>query len=293
MYHKPVLLKESIEAMLQEDDGWYVDLTMGGGGHTAEFLKNTSNAKMLAFDQDPDTWYQIPENERLKFVPSNFQYLVEYLEYLEIEKVNGVIADLGVSSFQIDELDRGFTFRGDVQLDMRMDQKQEKTAVNVLNEYKRRDLQDILSKYGEVRNAKTLSEAIVHARKYGGIYKVSDLVAILDALFVGKRERYYAQVFQAIRIEINDEMGALRKLLAGLPEVVGKGGRVVFLSYHSLEDRMIKFFLKKGIIDNGLIMREGKKAFKMVNKKVIRPSHEEIKLNPRARSAKMRIGEKI
>lgn len=296
MYHKPVLLEEAVEALITKDDGWYVDVTMGGGGHTAEILKRTKKAKMLAFDQDPDAILQIPVNERLKFVPSNFRYLKEWLEYMAVAEVRGVLADLGVSTFQIDERSRGFTYREDARLDMRMDKSRKLSAVEVLNEYNAQNLQLIFSEYGEIRNAKTLSEAIVEARKYGGVYTVNDLVAIMESIAVGKKPRYYAQVFQAVRIEVNDEMGALRQLLDSLASVVAPGGRVVFLSYHSLEDRMVKNFFKKGETTDRKendFERRGGKPFKEVNRKVIVPSSVEIKENPRARSAKMRIGEKL
>ncbi len=296
MYHKPVLLEEAVEALITEDDGWYVDVTMGGGGHTTEILKRTKKAKMLAFDQDPDAILQIPVNERLKFIPSNFRYLKEWLEYMAVAEVRGVLADLGVSTFQIDERSRGFTYREDARLDMRMDKSRKLSAVEVLNEYNAQNLQLIFSEYGEIRNAKTLSEAIVEARKYGGIYTVNDLLAIMESIAVGKKPRYYAQVFQAVRIEVNDEMGALRQLLDSLTSVVAPGGRVVFLSYHSLEDRMVKNFFKKGEATDRKendFERRDEKPFMEVNRKVIVPSSVEIKENPRARSAKMRIGEKL
>ncbi len=296
MYHQPVLLQESIDALLTEDGGWYADLTMGGGGHTSEFLRRTRDAKMLAFDQDPDAIRQIPENERLTFVPSNFRYLAEWLEYLGIGKLKGVLADLGVSTFQIDELDRGFTFRQDAELDMRMDKQRELTAIQVLNTYDSKALQSLLSRYGEVRNARTLAQAIVKARRYGGINTADDLLAILENLYVGKKMRYIAQVFQAIRIEVNDEMNALKDMLYSLPELMEKGGRLVVLSYHSIEDRIVKRFLKNGSergIDERDVYGHFERPFKSINKKVVRPSDEEIKFNPRARSAKMRIGKKI
>lgn len=296
MYHEPVLLKESIDELITQDDGWYVDLTMGGGGHTIEILNRIKKAKLLAFDQDPDAINQIPEDNRLKFIPSNFRYLEQWLGYLGLGKVSGVLADLGVSTFQIDEKSRGFTYRQDGVLDMRMDKERELTAEVVLNEYSKEDLQVILSEYGEVRNAATLARAIVEARKYGGIYTVDDLLAILETRVVGKRMRYISQVFQAIRIEVNDEIGALKDMLLSLVNVIRPGGRVVVLSYHSLEDRIVKDFLRKGIVErkrDNPMAEQKDRPFKMINKKVIVASAEEIKINPRARSVKMRIGEKI
>lgn len=296
MYHKAVLLKEAVDELIIGDEGWYVDVTMGGGGHTSEILKRLKKARVLAFDQDPDAIRQIPENKRLTFVPSNFRFLADWLEYLSVRKVSGVLADLGVSTFQIDEKSRGFTYRVDAELDMRMDKARKLSAVEVLNEYGAPELQGLLSKYGEIRNARTLAEAIVEARRYGGIYRVNDLVAIMEGLAVGKKARYFAQVFQAIRIEVNDEMGALRQMLEALPGVVEKGGRVVVLSYHSLEDRMVKNLFRKGYVEKGEDdpwSKGAERPFKEVNKKVIIPSPEEINENPRARSAKMRVGEKL
>lgn len=295
-YHVPVLAAESIDALRIQPDGIYVDATFGGGGHAALILQNLGDkGRLLGFDQDEDAQANIPPDKRLTFIPHNFRNLQQWLRVYGIAQVDGILADLGVSSHQFDEGERGFSYRFDASLDMRMNRQATLTAADVLNAYSADELQRVFGEWGEVRNAKTLAAAVVTARNYHRFQSVSDLLAVAEPLARGERIRYLSQVFQALRIAVNDEMGALEDFLRQSVAALKPGGRLVVISYHSLEDRMVKHFLKAGnaagIPDKdfyGHISR----PFELVNKKPLLPSNEEIKQNPRARSAKLRAGER-
>ncbi len=293
-YHNPVLLQESIDALVLNPSGVYVDCTFGGSGHSREILKRLdSKGKLIAFDQDIDVLPNlISENEQFLFVPQNFRYLKRYLKIYGIEQVDGVLADLGVSSHQFNEASRGFSFRFEADLDMRMSQKQEGTAADLVNTATADELQTIFSKYGELRNSKTLAQAIVQGRRLKKIISINDFLSIVNPLVRGVRSKYLAQVFQALRIEVNDEMEALVDLLRQSTQVLKPSGSLVVISYHSLEDRLVKNFMKSGNEDGthqtdfyGNIFR----PYKLITKKAMLPTTKEIELNPRARSAKMRV----
>ena len=295
-YHIPVLAKESIDGMSIQQDGVYVDATFGGGGHSRLILNELgSNGQLLGFDQDEDALANVPDDDRFTFVHHNFRYLKQFLRLHAHRKVDGILADLGVSSHQLDVAERGFSFRYDADLDMRMNQQQEINAASILNSYSADDLQLLFSQYGEVRNAKTLALRIVEQRSQQSLNTIGQFLGVVEPIIRGHRSRYLAQVFQALRIEVNDEMGALEDFLKQAMEVLKPGGRLVVISYHSIEDRMIKNFLKagniKGVADKDFYGNINR-PFKVISKKAILPTDEEIKNNPRARSAKLRVGEK-
>ncbi len=292
------MLQECINGLAIKPNGIYVDLTFGGGGHSKEILKHLTNGKLYGFDQDNDAKKQseaIIDNQ-FEFVNANFRYLKKYLRVYGVTAVDGILADLGISSYQIDMPKRGFSTRFDAALDMRMDQNSELTAEDIINEYSEKDLIDLLSRFGEVRNARTLASAIVSERVKKRIKTVDDLKLILDKFSrPGRQYKYYAQVFQAFRIVVNDEMNALEEMIAQAVEVLKPGGRFVVMSYHSLEDRPVKNFFSKGKFKGevekdfyGNLIR----PLKPITRKPVVASNEEIKLNKRARSAKLRIAEK-
>ncbi len=295
-YHIPVLAQACIDGLNITKSGIFVDATFGGGGHSALILNELGDSgKLIGFDQDEDAKRNLPEDDRFLFVPNNFRYLKRFLKLYGIRQVDGILADLGVSSHQLDEAERGFSFRYDAALDMRMNQQGAVTAAQVVNQYDADQLQSLFSRYGEVRNAKTLAQHIVAQRNVVEIRTIGDFLTVIDPLIRGQRQRYLAQVFQALRIEVNDEMGALQDFLQQSLEVLKPGGRLVVISYHSLEDRSVKYFLKAGNIDGevekdfyGNISR----PFKVITKKAIVPTSDELRENPRSRSAKLRIGEK-
>ena len=297
-YHNPVLLKESVDELGVQSEGIYVDVTYGGGGHSQEILNRLGdNGRLIAFDQDVDAHKNRIDDDRLEMIHSNFCFLKRFLKLQKALPVDGILADLGVSSFHLNAPERGFSFRyPEVKLDMRMNPLDEKTAVELLAEYDEGDLVSIFSRYGEIRNSKTLAAEIVSQRKLRSINTVGDFLQVLDPIIRGSRNRYLAQVFQAVRIELNDEMGTLEALLEQSFEVLRPGGRLVVISYHSLEDRMVKHFIKTGNAkgevvkdDYGRISR----PFKSVIKKVMVPTGVEIRENNRARSAKLRAAVKI
>lgn len=296
-YHNPVMLTESIEALNIAEAGIYVDATYGGGGHSKLILqKMDANGHLYSFDQDEDVLPNlITDEERFTFIHHNFRFLKRFLRLHGVSQVDGVLADLGVSSHQLDDATRGFSFRFDTDLDMRMNQEGDLTAADILQTYSAKDLQQMFSRFGEVRNAKTLAQAIVSERASKTIKTTSDFQLILDPLVRGNRNRYLAQVFQALRIEVNDEMGALQTFLEEAKEVLKPGGRLVIISYHSLEDRLVKNFFKTGNFD-GEVVKDFygniERPFKLITKKALPPSKQEIDQNPRARSAKLRIAEK-
>jgi len=298
-YHKPVMLKECIEGLAIKSNGIYVDLTFGGGGHSRKILEELDSGHLYAFDQDSDAKQNAEKikDSSFTFIEANFRYLKRYLKMYGVKEVDGILADLGVSSHQIDDPARGFSTRFEGELDMRMDQSATKTAREVLNTYSKDDLHKILGMYGEVRNAKTLASAIVAERVNNEIVTSEDLKSILTKFAKrGKENRYFAQVYQAIRIEVNEELKVLEESLEQCAEVLRGKGRLVVMSYHSLEDRIVKNFVLRGSVD-GKVEKDfyGNviKPLDAVNRKPITASEDEIKENNRARSAKLRIAEKV
>ena len=296
-YHVPVLLEESIEGMNIKPDGVYVDVTFGGGGHSKKIIQKLGDkGRLIAFDQDLDTEQNILKDERFLFVNSNFSYLKRFLRVHGYSKVDGILADLGVSSFQFDTAERGFSYRFDALLDMRMDKAAELTASNVVSTYSALELQDVFSKYGEVRNSKSLAIEIVKQRKLKKIETINDFLNAIESMIRGNRVKYLSQVFQALRIEVNKEMEVLEGFLEQALDVLKVGGRLVVISYHSLEDRMVKQFFKTGNVEGKFEEDDfGNKSrpFKLITKKPIVADDEENSINKRARSAKMRIAEKL
>ncbi len=298
-YHNPVLLRETVEHMVVDKGGVYVDATYGGGGHT-QFLLDTLNEKgtVVAFDQDEDAIKNKIDDPRLILLRSNFRYIGRFVKYLKINEVDGVMADLGVSSFQLDEDSKGFSFSAESALDMRMNTSATYTAADVVNNEHEADLVGIFSAYGEVRNAKSLARAIVKARSQRPITSIQEFLLCVEPLIMGNRSRYLAQVFQAIRIKVNDEIGALKSLLTASAQILKVGGRLSVLTYHSLEDRIVKHFVKRGVFDpksqfaSDAFGEVPRWCLEPVNRKPILPSKEEIQNNSRARSAKLRVAEK-
>ena len=297
-YHEPVMLNECIEGLDIQSNGIYVDVTFGGGGHSRAILKHLDKGKLYAFDQDQDAVSNAAEiqDQSFEFIQANFRNLKRYLKLNGVHQVDGILADLGVSSHQFDVAERGFSTRFEAQLDMRMDQDAELTARDVLNTYSEKELHKLFGLYGEVRNARNLASAIITHRANQSLETVNDLKEILDKLAPRSREfKYYAQVFQAIRIEVNDEMGALEALLEQTSSLVRPGGKLVVLSYHSLEDRLVKNFIAKGKF-YGEVEKDfyGNpiKPFQAINRKPILAGKDELNRNNRARSAKLRIAEK-
>lgn len=291
------MLWESIEGLNVNPDGIYVDVTFGGGGHSGAILSKLSDkGNLYGFDQDEDVLNNIPPDKRFKLLPFNFRFLKQSLRLNGLKAVDGILADLGVSSHQFDTADRGFSFRFDAELDMRMNQSSSLTAKEVLNTYTAEKLQDIFGFYGEVRNAKTLANVITVARQVKKFDRISDLLQVIDPFIKGKENRYLSQVFQALRMEVNDEIGALKELLVQSADLLKMGGRIVVLTYHSLEDRLVKNYFKHSSFEDEPEKDEfGNfiQKFKVINKKPLTPSDSEIAYNPRSRSAKMRIAEKI
>ena len=294
-YHDPVLLRESVDALITSPEGTYIDLTFGGGGHSREILNNlTSKGRLIAFDQDEDAERNLLHDERLIFLKSNFRHLYRYWKWLGIEKVDGVLGDLGVSSFQFDEAQRGFSFRFDADLDMRMNKSYKNTAADILMRYERNELQDMFSRYGEIRNAKTLASEIMRLRESGEeIVSSFRFNQILDRLRVGDRNKYFAQVYQALRIELNEEMLSLEEVLEACVKIVKPGGRIVMISYHSLEDRLVKKFFRSGNAEGRIEKDMYGRSLSSLRQlgKIGVPDKEEQKRNPRSRSAKMRVAE--
>ena len=298
-YHRPVMLEECLEGLLLKKGGVYVDLTFGGGGHSRAILERLEGGQLFGFDQDDDARQQAEqiEDERFQFVQANFRYLKRYLKLYGVKQVDGILADLGVSSHQLDEADRGFSTRFNAILDMRMDQQGERTAKEVLDSYSEQELHRILGQYGEVKNARTLAGALVAARVNNPFETIDDLKEVVNRFAPKGREfKYQAQVFQALRIEVNDELKALEEALEQTAEVLRSGGRLVVMSYHSLEDRLVKNFMAKGKFRGepekdffGNMLR----PFAPVTKKPVEAGLEEVKENNRARSAKLRIAVKL
>jgi len=296
-YHTPVMLKECLEGLNIRPDGTYVDVTFGGGGHSRAIMsKLGKNGRLLAFDQDADAQQNIIDDDRFEFIDQNFRYLKNFCRLHNAIPVNGILADLGVSSYQFDQAERGFSIRFDAELDMRMNQSGSLTAKEVINTYSEADLHRIFGIYGEIQNAKSLAKTIVTARLNTKINTVADLKNVIVGLIPrGKENKYLAQVFQALRIEVNQELEALKDFLIQSAEVLVSGGRLVVMSYHSLEDRLVKNFIAKGKF-SGEVEKDfygnDQKPFDAVSRGAITASEEEIKQNNRARSAKLRIAVK-
>jgi len=296
-YHIPVLLQETIEGLAVKADGVYVDCTFGGGGHSKELLAQLGEKGVLvAFDQDEDARKNLPNDSRIIFVPQNFRHLQRFLRLHKITQVDGILADLGVSSHQFDKAERGFSIRFDAALDMRMDQRQKTTAADVLKQFTELQLHKMLEQYGEVTNAKTLAKTIVQQRGLMPIKTIQQFKQAVESVVKGNPQKYFAQVFQALRIEVNDEMGALKELLQQTPALLKSGGRVAIITFHSLEDRLVKNFFKTGSFSEEVVdeLYGGKpeSQFKILTKKPILPTDVETRQNKRSRSAKLRLIEK-
>jgi len=295
-YHKPVLLNEAVEGLVTNPSGVYVDATFGGGGHSKAILgRLTDKGRLITFDQDEDAAVNAIDDDRFQLVQANFRYLVKYLRLLEISHIDGLLADLGVSSHQFDEVDRGFMFRENAVLDMRMNRSSPHTASDLLMEMPQEEMVRMFSLYGEVRNARTVAQRIVEARKNVKIEHSATLMRILDPVVRGSRLRYYAQLFQALRIAVNRELDALEGLLNSCHQVIRPGGRLVVISYHSLEDRMVKHLIRSGNTD-GVSHKDDfgnvECPWQAITRKPWEPDENEIKTNSRARSARMRIAER-
>ncbi|MBO6517131.1 MAG: 16S rRNA (cytosine(1402)-N(4))-methyltransferase RsmH [Bacteroidia bacterium] len=295
-YHIPVMLPECLDGLQLKRDGFYVDATYGGGGHSRAILEAIPDGKLFAFDQDDDAAQSVVDADNLVFVNQNFQFIKNFLKFYEVNQVDGILADLGVSSHQIDEAERGFSFRYDADLDMRMNQQQRTSAKDVVNNYSAEELSQIFKLYGEIRYAWKLANKIVAVRKGQPITTTGQLADIMDEFTIPKqRNRELAQLFQAIRIEVNDELGVLRRFLEQCLDVLKPGGRLVIMSYHSLEDRLVKTFINSGNFEGKVEtdpFGRSSAPFKVITRKPITPNEVELIDNPRSRSAKLRIAEK-
>ena len=296
-YHIPVLLAPAVDGLDIRPDGIYVDATLGGGGHTREILRRLGpGGRLLGFDQDEDAERNIPDDPRFTFVRSNFRYLHNFLRYHGIDHIDGLLADLGVSSHHFDDSQRGFSFRFDGALDMRMNKRAGQTAADVVNTYDEERLANVFYLYGELKNSRKLAAAISRARAQAPIATIGQFLDIVKPLFGREREKKeLARVFQALRIEVNHEMEALREMLQAATEALRPGGRLAVITYHSLEDRLVKNLMKTGNVE-GTVVKDFygnvQTPFRTVNNKVITPDEDEVARNPRSRSAKLRIAEK-
>ena len=299
VYHVPVLFEEVLEGLDIKKEGVYVDCTFGGGGHSRGIIDRLGEkGKLIAFDQDADAVKNIPADERVLFVPQNFRYIQRFLRLYKIGPVDGVLADLGVSSHQFDEGERGFSIRFDGPLDMRMDQRETLTAASIIANYSEGKLHLLFEQFGEVSNSKTLAKHIVDARKQTQVQTILQFKAMIAPVVKGNPNKYLAQVFQALRIEVNGEMEVLKEMLLQLNEVVKVGGRVAIITFHSLEDRLVKQFFKNGsfeeeVDDNPFVQTIKEQKWRLVNKKPITATDKELKVNKRSRSAKLRVAEKL
>lgn len=297
-YHIPALLHETLKGLNIQPEGTYVDVTFGGGGHSKEILAHLGpNGKLFGFDQDEEAYRNVLNDNRFIFVRSNFRYLKNFLKYYQVEKVDGILADLGVSSHHFDDEERGFSFRYETELDMRMNRSATKTAADILNNYDEEQLSRLFYLYGELRMARKIASSIIFARQKKAITNVSDFLEIMERFTHRDREKkILAQAFQALRIEVNQELDALSEMLQQSVESLKTGGRICVISYHSLEDRMVKNFFRSGNIEGKIekdFFGNPLTDLKVINRKVIIPTEEEQKKNPRSRSAKLRIAEKI
>ncbi len=296
-YHIPVMVEESLTGLNIVPDGIYVDLTFGGGGHSRAILSRLGQGRLIAFDQDEESMKNRLDDKRFLLLQQNFRYLKYNLKYLGVQEVDGILADLGVSSHHFDEGERGFTYREDAALDMRMNREQEQDAAGILNRYAPGDLERLFREYAEIKHPERLVGLLVKAREGSPFRTAGDLLEALRPMTKGRSSnRFLSRIFQALRIEVNGEMEALKEMLVQVPQVLRQGGRLVVISYHSLEDRLVKQFIRSGRVTGGEetdpLGRE-QPPLRPVNRKVITPGPEEIAKNPRARSAKMRIAEKI
>ncbi len=297
-YHVPVLLNESVDGLEIKPGGVYLDLTFGGGGHSREILRRMdADGVLLGFDQDEDALANVPEDGRFIFVNHNFRYLRNFVRYYGYEEVDGILADLGVSSHEFDEAGRGFSFRFESELDMRMNRRNRLTAADVLNTYDLGSLSVLFRNYGEVENARRLAECVERARQVAPLVTSGDFYRAIESCIPKMKEKkYLAKVYQALRIEVNGELEVLKEMMEQAMEVLKPGGRLVVITYHSLEDRIVKNYLKtgkmEGCVKQDLLYGQVEHNFESVNRKVIVPSPEEIERNPRARSAKLRIARK-
>lgn len=297
VYHIPALLTESLDGLDIRPDGTYVDVTFGGGGHSRAILERLGeNGRLIAFDQDEDAFRNIIDDPRFILVKSNFRFLKNFLRFLDVDEVDGILADLGVSFYHFDEASRGFSFRADGQLDMRMNSQSTITAAHILNNYQEQELANIFFLYGELKNARKIAQAVVRARGQKEIVSISDFLEIMKPLTPREKEnKVLALAFQALRIEVNDELKALEEMLTQGLEMLAEGGRFCVISYHSLEDRLVKNFFRAGNFDGKAekdFYGNIDTPFDLVNRKVIVASDEEQEANPRSRSAKLRIAEK-
>ena len=296
-YHVPVLLDESINGLNLHPDGVYIDVTFGGGGHSREILRRLpQGSRLFSFDQDADAERNIVDDDRFTFVRSNFRYLKNWMRYYEIDHIDGLLADLGVSSHHFDDAERGFSFRFDAPLDMRMNKRAGRTAAEIVNTYDEEQLADIFYIYGELKNSRRIAAALVKARQQAEIKTTKDFLAAVEPFFKREREKKdMAKLFQALRIEVNHEMDALKEMLKAATEILKPGGRLSVITYHSLEDRIVKNVMKAGNPEGKVVQDfygRIESPFRLINNKVIIPDQEEQERNPRSRSAKLRIAEK-
>jgi 16S rRNA (cytosine1402-N4)-methyltransferase len=298
-YHLPVLLQETLDGLQIRPQGRYVDCTFGGGGHSRAILDRLGpQGRLFAFDQDSDARRNLPDDSRITFLPHNFRHLGRFLRLHETTTVDGILADLGVSSHQFDEGGRGFSFRFTGDLDMRMDQRQPLTAYEVVNTRSEQQLHKLFEQYGEVTNAKTLARTIVQLRRSVSLKTIPNFKSALSSVVKGNPNKYFAQVFQALRIEVNDELGALKEMLQQTPGLLSTGGRIAIITFHSLEDRLVKNFLKKGSFEeedppDPYGQSTTPLLLKVITKKPVTPGEIELQQNPRSRSAKLRVAERI
>jgi len=295
-YHIPALLNESITGLNIKPDGIYVDVTYGGGGHSKEILNQIKSGKLIAFDQDEEALKNKIDDDRIMLIHSNYRYIKNFLKYNGIEQVDGILADLGISFHQVDELSRGFSFKSEAEIDMRMNKNAKIKASDILNDYDENKLSSVFKEYGELNNAWNITQSIIENRKAQKILKITQLVQILGKFAPRNAEnKFFAKVFQALRIEVNQEMESLKEFLKASEFLLKKEGRLVVISYHSLEDRLVKNFMRSGNFEGEIekdVFGNFKVPFNQVNKKIIVPNEMEISKNPRSRSAKMRIAEK-
>jgi len=298
-YHLPVLLKETLDALVTKPAGIYADLTFGGGGHSRGILERLGpKGKLFAFDQDSDARRNLPDDPRITFLPHNFRHVGRFLRLHEAIPVDGILADLGVSSHQFDEGQRGFSFRFEGDMDMRMDQRQTLTAFDVVNTWSEERLHKLFEQYGEVTNARTLARTIVQVRGKLSLKTIPNFKTALNSVVKGNPNKYFAQVFQALRIEVNDELGALKEMLQQVPGLLSIGGRVAIITFHSLEDRIVKSFFKRGTFEDEdpsdpFGQSKAPPLLKAITKKPVIPGDTELRQNPRSRSSKLRVAERI
>ncbi|MDR0544913.1 MAG: 16S rRNA (cytosine(1402)-N(4))-methyltransferase RsmH [Odoribacteraceae bacterium] len=296
MYHKAVLLDKSVTGLKIRPGGVYFDLTFGGGGHAREILRRLEGGRVIGFDRDAEARENAPKDDRFAFVHHNFRYLMHFARYHGCEQVDGILADLGVSWHDFDTAERGFSFRFDAPLDMRMDRRGGRTAADAVNDSSEEELRRVFWEYGEVKNARQLAKRVVEARAVGPLLRTGEFLQVIAPLApAAKEKKYFAQVFQALRVEVNEELESLKEMLRQSVAALRPGGRLAVITYHSLEDRLVKNFMRsgnfEGEVEKDFYGRE-RRLFELVNRKAIEPTDEEIEENPRARSAKLRVAER-